>query len=671
MPESQWGRAVIATLTLALAVPAGAVGQPARWTPETGLRLKLIGGAEVSPDGARVVFHVGLPVTAGDKSEILQRVYLTPTDGSGSPRQLTADERSSFSPAWSPDGSQIAFLSVHSGRVNIWRMPAEGGEAEQLTDESGRITLFKWSPDGKQIAFLMVDSESEDDRRARSERRDWRVVGERWQATRLHLISLDAGPGPRRARALTPATMNVGFAMIQSIISHTFDWSPDAKTMAFTHAPTPDVDDWIHNDVSVVDLASGRISPVAETGAAEYGVSFSPDGRRIAYLASDDPPTWAFTYRVRVAPAVGGPSRALADTYDQKPTLIGWLDDQRVLVHEPRGTTNRLYTLPIDGSPAIGFAESGLTPGYPTISRSRRHLAVVLQAVDQPAELFVSGTARYDPVQVTRLQDPDLPPAPRTEVVSWRSFDGRTIEGLLTYPPNHRAGDPLPLLVGLHGGPTGVITQNYVGVTESYNVAAFASAGFAVLRPNFRGSSGYGRRFRYANYRDWGGGDARDVLAGVDHLIAHRIADPGRLGLMGWSYGGFLTASIITKTNRFKAASIGAGIVDLVSYAGNADMRGFVPDYLGEFWDQPTLWAARSPMLAVKRITAATLIQHGEADARVPVSQGYQLYEALRKLGRPVRMVVYPRQGHTVAEPKFQVHVIKDNLDWFTQWLHP
>jgi len=654
-----------------LATSAAVTAQTPQWTPEAGHRVKQIGSPDPSPDGERVAFQVGTPLTQGDKSEVLQQVYLAPARGGGPARQLTFGDRSSFAPAWSPDGSQIAFLSARSGRVNLWRIRPDGGEPEQLTDETGRVSLFKWSPDGSRIAFLMTDPESEEDLTARRERRDWRVVGERYPMARLRLITVTGAAGPRPSRVLTPATMNLGFAMIQSIISFTFDWSPDGRTIAFTHTPTPDLDDWVSNDLSVVDTESGAIRSLVATGATEFGASYSPDGRWIAYLASDDPPTYGFTYRVRLVPAGGGATRPLADTYDSKATLIGWLDDDRVLVHEPRGTENRLYALPRSGGPAAEFSGPGLTPGYPSISRSGKHLAVVLQAVDRAPELFVSPTDVYRPVQATRLQDADLPAPPRTEVVTWSSSDGKRIEGLLTYPIGYQPGNRVPLIVGLHGGPTGVITQTYVGSAQIYNVAAFAARGFAVLQPNFRGSAGYGRAFRYANYRDWGGGDYRDVMSGVDDLIRRGIADPDRLGVMGWSYGGFLTSSIIGQTTRFKAASAGAAIIDLVSYAGTADMRGFVPDYLGEFWDAPDLWRARNPILAVKNITTPVLIQHGEADARVPVSQGYELFEALRTLKRPVRMVVYPRQGHLVAEPKFQLHLNHDNLDWFSRWLLP
>jgi len=258
----------------------------------------------------------------------------------------------------------------------------------------------------------------------------------------------------------------------------------------------------------------------------------------------------------------------------------------------------------------------------------------------------------------------------RTESIRWRSFDGREIEGLLTYPVGYRPGSRVPLLTILHGGPPASFTQTFTGGVSAYPIAAFASAGFAVLRPNVRGSSGYGREFRYANLRDWGGGDFRDALAGIDALVHQGVVDADRLGVMGWSYGGYLTAFAITQTTRFRAASVGAGITDLISYVGTADIPGFVGSYFGgEFWDAPELWHDRSAVLNVKAVTTPTLIQHGENDLRVPISQGYELYTALKRRNVPVTMVVYPRQGHVIDEPKLQLDVMRRNLEWFRRWV--
>jgi dipeptidyl aminopeptidase/acylaminoacyl peptidase len=203
-------------------------------------------------------------------------------------------------------------------------------------------------------------------------------------------------------------------------------------------------------------------------------------------------------------------------------------------------------------------------------------------------------------------------------------------------------------------------------------VAGFAARGYAVLRANVRGSSGYGFDFRNANYRDWGGGDYRDIMSGVDALVAKGLADPERLGVMGWSYGGYMTSWVITQTQRFKAASVGAGVTNLMSFTGTADIPAFIPDYFGgEFWEEGGIdrWRGHSAMFHVGKVKTPTLIQHGEADLRVPVSQGYELYNALKRQGVPVRMVVYPRQPHGIQEPKFMLDAMQRNLEWFDRWV--
>lgn len=223
------------------------------------------------------------------------------------------------------------------------------------------------------------------------------------------------------------------------------------------------------------------------------------------------------------------------------------------------------------------------------------------------------------------------------------------------------------MLAIIHGGPTGVFTNTFIGsIASPHPVAAFASSGYAVLRVNPRGSSGYGASFRHANVKDWGGGDYKDIMAGVDHVIGLGIADPERLGVMGWSYGGYLTSSIVMQTNRFKAASAGAAVTNLISMTGTTDIPGFLPDYFkGEFWTAFESWRAHSPVLDAATISTPMLMQHGEADVRVPVSQSYELYNALKRRGMTAKLTVYPRQPHGFLEPKITLDAAKANLEWF------
>jgi dipeptidyl aminopeptidase/acylaminoacyl peptidase len=216
----------------------------------------------------------------------------------------------------------------------------------------------------------------------------------------------------------------------------------------------------------------------------------------------------------------------------------------------------------------------------------------------------------------------------------------------------------------------GVFVQSFAGTAGVYPNAAFASRGFALLQPNPRGSAGYGKEFRYANYQDWGGGDFRDIMAGVDRVIEMGVADPERMGVMGWSYGGYMTSWTITQTKRFKAASVGAAVTNLVSFTGTADIPGFLPDYFGgQPWDDATLYRARSPVFQAKGVTTPTLVQHGEADVRVPVSQGYEFYNAVKQQGTPAEMLVLPRQPHGPTEPRMILKIMQTNLDWFEKHL--
>ena len=318
---------------------------------------------------------------------------------------------------------------------------------------------------------------------------------------------------------------------------------------------------------------------------------------------------------------------------------------------------------------------AGLTPAdfmveAPALNTSRTHFGFTSQSAEQPVEAFASTVDTFSAVQVSRVQTLPKVIIGKTEVVEWKAPDGKSIEGLLTYPAGYQPGNRVPLLVIVHGGPAGVFSRTFTGNASPYLVAAFASRGYALLRCNVRGSSGYGRDFRYANRSDWGGGDYRDIMSGVDHLISKGIADPERMGVMGWSYGGYMTSWVITQTKRFKAASVGAGVTNLMSFTGTADIPSFVPDYFGgEYWEVFDRWRTHSAMFNVKGVSTPTLIQHGDADVRVPISQGYEFYNALKRQNVPVTMVVYPRQPHGIQEPKLMQDAMQRNLDWFDRWI--
>lgn len=637
----------------------------AQWSPEMVLAVKRVSDVRVSPDGHRVVFQVAEAVTEGDKSEWLSHLYLASSSGAPS-FQLTQGDKSATSPAWSPDGEWIAFISSRSGKANVWTIGASG-EARQITDVETGVSSFQWSPDGRRIAFLMQDPKTDEEEAAEREKRDARVVDDGYRMTHLHIVPVSPDKGPQKSRRLTGGDFNVG----TPFSGDGFSWSPDGKSIVFAHTPTPKVDDWTKSDISLVDVQTGEIRLLAGTDAAENQPYYSPDGQWIAFTVSDDPPSWGFTARVHVVAAGGGEPRPLAASYDEQPNLVGWTGDGRsVLVSEAQRTVLRLSALPVDGGNRADVSPVGMMVEGPTLNARGSHVGFVSQSTDTPPEAFIAAVDRFDPVKVSAVQD--LPGAPlgTTEVVEWTSYDGTRIEGLLTYPVGYREGAPVPLLVIVHGGPTGVFLQNFIAARGAYPIAAFAARGYAVLRCNVRGSSGYGREFRYANYGDWGGGDYHDIMSGVDAMVEGGIADPDRLGVMGWSYGGYMTSWIITQSDRFKAASVGAGVTNLMSFTGTADIQEFIPDYFGgEHWDVFDKWRERSALFNIRGVTTPTLIQHGEADARVPITQGYELYHALKRQGVPTTMVVYPRQPHGIREPKLQLDAMRRNLEWFDRWV--
>ena len=655
-------RLSVAVLVLASAARAQ-TSAPAAWTPELQVKLRAVGSPRVSPDGRRVVYTVSEAVTTPDKSEYVTQIWMATADGREN-FQLTFADKSSTNPKWSPDGNWIAFTSTRKeNKNNLYLLRAGGGEAEPLTDVKSGVSDFEWSPDGRSIAFAMTDPKTEEEEKNDKARNDSRWVDENVKMSRLYVLPVrrDAA-GKRETRRLTTENYTVGG----------FDWSPDGSRIVFSHAKTPVANDWTTSDVSVVEVATGKVSVFANTPAAELSPTFSPDGKWVAVLVSDVPPRWAQSGLIQIFPAGGGPARALSASYDGQPNVAGWsADGRRIYFSEAKGTGTQLYAVDVAAGRIDEVKATPAVYGAISLNRSGTTFGFTRQTADAPAEAFVASVNDFAPVQISRANaDLKLPPLGRTEVVRWKSADGREIEGLLTYPVGYQAGRKVPLILNVHGGPAGVFQQTFIGGRGVYPLATFASRGYAVLRPNPRGSSGYGTEFRRANLKDWGGADYQDLMTGVDKVIEMGVADPERLGVMGWSYGGYMTSWVVTQTKRFKAASAGAPVTNLMSFNGTADIPAFIPDYFGgQFWEAAELYQKHSPMFNVKGVTTPTMIQHGDADIRVPISQGYEFYNALKAQGVPTRMLVLPRQPHGPNEPKMQLAAMQANLEWFEKYL--
>ena len=633
------------------------------WDPETQMKVKAVGAPRVSPDGSRMVYTVNEAVTTPDKSEFVTQIWMA-NIATKQNVQLTFGEKSSTSPKWSPDGKWIAFTSNRKdNRNNLFRLSIDGGEAEPLTDLKSSVGNFEWSPDGRSIAYVMTDPKTDEEEKNDKGRNDFRWVDENFKMARLYVIQVEKDAnGKREPRKLTTGNYNVS----------QFDWSADGSRIAFSYYTTPGANDWTTADVSIVDVASATTTVLANTPAAEDSPVYSPDGKSIALTVSDNPPTWAQTATIQIFPASGGAPKVLSTTFDGQPDIVGWsADSKRIYFLEVKGTGSQMYVVDVDSNRIQEIKHDTAVFGAMELNRTGTTFSFTRQTSDTPADAFVASVNDFKPVQITHVNaDLKLPAIARTEVIRWKSKDGKEIEGLLTYPVGYQQGQRVPLILNVHGGPTGVFQQAFIGGRGVYPLATFAARGYAILRPNPRGSSGYGVEFRRANMRDWGGADYQDLMTGVDRVIEMGVADPERLGVMGWSYGGFMTTWIVTQTHRFKVASAGAPVTNLMSFNGTADIPAFVPDYFGgQFFDAMDLYQKHSPIFQVKGVTTPTMIEHGEADVRVPISQGYEFYNALKVQGVPTRMIVLPRQPHGPNEPKMQLAVMKANLEWFDKYI--
>lgn len=651
------------------------------WLSEIQVRYPMVTEAALSPDGGHVVYAVREPLMTEDESRYLTHLYLVPSEG-GTPIQLTWGSHANRTARWSPDGRYLAFVSDRPGlngekKANIYVMRIAGGEPWALTAyKETDVVDLAWSPAGERLAFLMDETPTEEKMAARKAKDDPVLWDEDFAFRHLHTVPFVVSP-----RELPEATrVTTGRIHVVKVA-----WMPDGAAFAVTTQPTPSADDWTGTRLMTVpaDVADDG-QPYGAEDLQEIAIVAgwdpepipSPDGTWIACVVSDQPVRWGGSGRTVLFPAGddGGEPQLLAATPDGQCSPIGWSPaGDRVYVVEESGLDTHVFALPMDGAEPIPVLTTATHKfAFGRVVRDR--VAFTEETFTQSNSLAVWSalTGEVRPVASPALPD-EWPTTqlPEVEVLRWDRPGGLEIEGFVTTPPGCEPGTRCPLAVHVHGGPAGAFSRGYLGRPDRYcDSLALAAQGVATLCVNPRGSGNYGKAFRFANYGDWGGGDYGDIMAGVDLLIDRGLADPDRLGIIGWSYGGYMASWAITHTDRFKAACVGAGVTNLVSFTGTADIPGFLPDYFdGEFWDDPETYMNHSAMFSTVDVTTPTLIQHGDADVRVPLGQGRELYNALKRQGVPVKMVIYPRQGHGISEPRLRIDVRKRAVAWFSRWL--
>ena len=587
-----------------------------------------------SPDGARIAYVL----TKGDLARNLYDSDLWVVDADGSnDHQLTRGSGSDTKPRWSPDGKRIAFLSDRAGRAAIYVIDVDGGEATQLTKEPTPIRELEWSPDGRSIAFTRIDAATPEDDGPR-------VVGERTKHVHLYSVSVETG----KAHALTSGDFSV----------FEFSWAPDGSGLVFDRGSAPGLDGLYDADLYTISC-DGTMKPLVVRPSIDRGPVYSPDGKWIAFRSGGGNPDWIVEHDVHVVSSRGGPTRAISGKYGRTAESLAWSADSRsVFIEAPWKTTTEIFKLGVDGRTATNTTNGGGVIRDPDFHSDRA--TYVFESLAEPPELYVEGkriTHHNEDVRNRELGE--------TRVLHWTNpKDGLEIEGLLTLPVGYVKGTRVPLLTFAHGGPASRFDQSFLGyLGHVYAPQTLAALGYAILRPNPRGSDGYGVAFRRANRNDWGGMDWLDVNAGIDKVIADGIADPKRLGFMGWSYGGFLGAWALGHSERFRAVSIGAPVTDLLTMQATSDTHGYVPAY---FPGMPLdLLQEHSPAWQLKKTNAKVLIQQGESDERVPFTQGTLLYRRLHDLGMDVTMVAYPRMGHGTRDIRLRMDLMRRNVEFF------
>ena len=652
--------------------PKPASSTPRNITIDDYFQIRDVSQPELSPDGQWVAYAVRTRMLKEDKNE--QRLWMVSTHG-GDPISMTAEGVSSSHPRWSPDGKYLAFLSSrNNGKTQVWLLNRLGGEATHLTDTPQGVDDFEWSPDSTRLVLILRDPKPEDLEAAKDKDKDKPAAAPKpktpppFVIDRLQFKRDTVGYLDRRRTHLY--VFDVASKKTTQVTSGDFDdsepaWSPDGLSLAFSsNRSTPDPDRTYNSDIWVVAASNtdkgAHLTQLTSNPGPDRSPAWSPDGKWIAFISQTDLKAMIYaTHHLAVAPSSGGEAKVLTLAFDRSIRRPRFSADGRSIyfIADDDGMQS-LCRISVTGGEVARPIGGRLSVDSYALGKDGA-IAAEIGMLDRPNEIYLSN--EKDLTRLTKTNDALFSQLrlAQADYVHFKSKDGTSVAGYLYKPVDYTPGKKVPTLLNPHGGPVGQYSASFYHLAQLY-----AANGYAALLPNPRGSSGYGQKFCEAIFADWGNKDFQDDMAMVDYAIAQGIADPDKLGVGGWSYGGMSTDFIIAQTTRFKGAISGAGIALMTSGYGHDQ---YIKDYdseLGRPWENKAVWEKISPYYRVNSITTPTLFMGGDVDWNVPIIGGEQMYQALKSLGRTTELVVYPGEFHGFTTPSH----LKDRLERYLAW---
>jgi dipeptidyl aminopeptidase/acylaminoacyl peptidase len=633
-------------------------------TIDESLSMKSVAGAQISPDGRYVAYTV--QQANWDDNEFATQIWVA-VSATGERYQLTAGKKSSSGPLWAPDSRRLAFTSDRDGKRQIYVISPAGGEAAQLTTEESGIGSMAWSPDGRSIAFTSSGPEAKEWKDRKEKYGEFDIIGSDYAMNHLWRVAVPAEIPSDVKKLPKPEALTKG----ETFSVSGFSWSPDGKRIAFSATRDPDLGSQDTEQLYSLDLADLHVRKLVESNGPHNRPRWSPDGKQIAFVTANGDPFFFYANRyIAVIPADGGKLKVLTQAFDEDANLIDWGPDGIYFSALQRTSAHIFRMDPASGTVRRISGPAQFHASDASFTRDHKTMAGVGAAPNHFAEVYTSPVSDFAPRYLTDVggQWKGFKLTTR-EAIQWKSTDGAGVEGILMKPADYDPSRKYPLLVVIHGGPTGVDTT-VASADRYYPIERFAAKGALILKPNYRGSAGYGAKFRALNVRNLGMGDYWDVISGVDYLIGKGMVDKDRVASMGWSEGGYISAFITTYSDRFKAVSVGAGISDWMTYYVNTDIHPFTRQYLKATpWEDPEIYRKTSPITYVNQAKTPTLIQQGDQDKRVPPPDSYELYQALKDRGVPVKLIFYKGFGHPINKPKQQRAVMEHNYEWFSKYI--